>query len=762
MRHDELADDAASKLNIDERTDAVPTNEDAATRLRYELKHSFSHVSTKDITGSFIAASKELRPGQLVKDEYFPLFDAVSALEIMDPKMDSGYIPPDDQGSDEFDVAASMSAEEAVWLIDQLICQEMAWHEGHPLSQTLFRSLHIDRLLSPENRYPYTFFEDQKDQKRTDLNDGESITHKVVRAYCLSLVKAMECVLELMQTQSWYDEEDFVPHLFGRDLLPRVTIDDARYYVEEALQYLATNTLAEDTRMALEHRLVMRKNMLNNFVDFIPRERKPKWQEVIGDFARVKERHSLGKPIEAAFSDSVQRRLATSAPPRPSVSLSWEFACGKWSKFFDDNESIGDLTGFWIRQSPHCLKRAVWVFSERHAHAYTRALMQFVLLDGGLISGDVQHIDLLLTDIRDLVLAGSDIADPSSFQIEVPTDPRHRTSRILEDFMDKAFDEYLMLYRSVCQNRCRTRRLLTQAMSVWEGLEKEAFDADQKLSKISPQPVLPDSDGAPTSLAPLSFWTRSHKLQVIESCIQLGFELDIYFPDELGQMYCYLCSIVEQRIVILEHLERFVRFRMMQNTSAGNTMYVSQTLASEDWIRSLLVTARASGMLAASSSRLWRLLVALKVIEPPLRPYATPQLWFEARMKTYLTTSDAPPMDGFSNARRVDEPVQESFYFIEEANKEVKSDLQQLKQMKPDHLKCIGTYEQWKVEVKQLETTLVAMNVQVHLLKRLCDRHGIKQSIGRESLKGLVDITVPEVGRRYHKWWVVPLLKEKP
>ena len=36
---------------------------------------------------------------------------------------------------------------------------------------------------------------------------------------------------------------------------------------------------------------------------------------------------------------------------------------------------------------------------------------------------------------------------------------------------------------------------------------------------------------------PLSSWAYYHKLHQMEWIVQLGFELDIYQPDELGGMY---------------------------------------------------------------------------------------------------------------------------------------------------------------------------------------------------------------------------------
>jgi len=56
----------------------------AAKRLTSEAREalSFGSRGVKDVTEEFAAAAKQLQPGQLVKDEYFTLFEAVGALEV--------------------------------------------------------------------------------------------------------------------------------------------------------------------------------------------------------------------------------------------------------------------------------------------------------------------------------------------------------------------------------------------------------------------------------------------------------------------------------------------------------------------------------------------------------------------------------------------------------------------------------------------------------------------------------------------------------
>lgn len=62
--------------------------------MAYEIENIESKTSEEqnwiDITKEFRTASKELELGELLHDDSFGLFEAMSAIEMMDPKMDAG------------------------------------------------------------------------------------------------------------------------------------------------------------------------------------------------------------------------------------------------------------------------------------------------------------------------------------------------------------------------------------------------------------------------------------------------------------------------------------------------------------------------------------------------------------------------------------------------------------------------------------------------------------------------------------------------
>ena len=94
--------------------------------------------------------SEGLRPGQLVHGPHFSLFDSMSAVEIGNPRMDPGvHVGRQQQSGKDLDSAAplKLTNEQVLKVADQLMAQEMSWHGGNTLAQTVFTCLY---LLHPE------------------------------------------------------------------------------------------------------------------------------------------------------------------------------------------------------------------------------------------------------------------------------------------------------------------------------------------------------------------------------------------------------------------------------------------------------------------------------------------------------------------------------------------------------------------------------------------------------------------------------------
>lgn len=683
----------------------------------------------------------------------------ISSPQIMDPKMDSGCVPEGDTFEPDFDVCGELDASQVIWIMDELLQLEMSLHDGYPLSQNLFTSLHLFRLISPDNNYPYQFFY----HRQHGVQD--SLVHNVLRAYCIGVIKCCQLALQLIQDHTFYEEEDFVSYLFGRELLPKLDSVESRRLLSEAMKWLDTSDLDTESKLALHNRLVMRNAMLRSFEGD-----DEYWLQLRKQFAGLEAGHKLAKSIAEAFSDKVQRQLATSTPPRPMPKFEWEDGVKRWMQLCDDIVAAHMLTSYETIQSPHCLQRATWAFAYRNPppNTFARAKLQDILTSDENVAGQISHFDLMLTDIRDLVLCGDPLADPAAFQIEVPSDVRHQTSRIVEGFMSRVFAEYLNIYRMVCQNRCRMRRTFTQAIPLLDELETVARAADEDLHALVAPRRFIDEAGNPCTLFPLSAWTRYHKLQIIEWTIQLGFETDLYLPNEICNMYIFLEANSEARESQLRTLEQVAIDRVRKLVSSTSTHaargemdYIESCRA---WIESMRHKTMVTRLLSMSLGSLFALLEHHGIIDTKAKPYEEARLRYDARMKPFMgmVNDPDPGLDYFNKMKgqMISNSDQQSslpltIQGINAMIKEAKTRLVTLKNTPPSEGKYVGTEEQWKKEIKSLETVCVAVTVTLSQLQRMWDHRG------EDHLGELVEVVILPPGKRYHDWWVVPVIRSK-
>jgi len=77
----------------------------------------------------------------------------------------------------------------------------MAWHMGHPLSQTIFTSLYIDKLLNSKKAN----LDEIRFEKLTDASYDEPLSIRVLRAYCLGLLMTCSHVNNRVKSEHFYE-----------------------------------------------------------------------------------------------------------------------------------------------------------------------------------------------------------------------------------------------------------------------------------------------------------------------------------------------------------------------------------------------------------------------------------------------------------------------------------------------------------------------------------------------------------------------------
>ena len=94
-------------------------------------------------------------------------------------------------------------------LLTSAVLGQMAWQMGSPMSQTLFTSLYLDRLLWPEPKS----LDDAHFSRLAAADGGNPYLHLILRAYCLALIKCCHFVHERIAfEQTCYEVRPLIWH----------------------------------------------------------------------------------------------------------------------------------------------------------------------------------------------------------------------------------------------------------------------------------------------------------------------------------------------------------------------------------------------------------------------------------------------------------------------------------------------------------------------------------------------------------------------
>ncbi|PGH18870.1 hypothetical protein AJ79_00286 [Helicocarpus griseus UAMH5409] len=789
-------------------------------------------TQTDDVTTSFTKASSALNTGQLVKDEYFTLFEAVGALEIMDGKMDSGYLAPGETLDDDYDVLRKLLPEEVVGIMDQLLCYEVAWHSGHPLSQTLFTSIYLDRLLWP---VPKTLEEATFDRKTN--NDGkkeggssgngrwDELVSLILRAYCLALVKSCDRVIAKVSSEYFHEEEDFVTQLYNRNLLSDVDSSRVQAIVNDALSWLENHKgeIDDTVREALVSRLIFRREFLSALdLDTLPaKERSTQpFLASLRQISLIQRSMAVGKHVPEAFSLKIQRRLASTVPPRPMVIMSPEDAIAHMTRFCQDAVDVQQILDY---RGPHNLQTLVWALQSRKPQpcVYIRSLVQSLLVHDMEILGSVSVKDFFFDDLAELVLPYSQLLDPKNEEVEAPSDSRFQIAKHIDNFVKRAAQQpFVDTYRTACLNRCRVRRTLCHTIADWDALQAEAEDFDVHLRTLTLEPPIILHGNEPTYAYPLSSWAYHEKLRQLRIILQLGFELSIYSPEEMPGMYWYLSHLCSTHLAHLDRIRSCVLAASKRAVPTATRTTPSRraeavaewkhefngTLALIDRLTTELIAVDAFGIgLHALYVLLARYNLIPSIYLASSQRYSSDRLRYELRMKPFLSISlpelvpfetfeqeatlagdsDAVVLDralrAIAEAKKGIEKCLAAGAFLETAKFKADSSTSAASSSNNPSNKSQPTKtetdgeprpqplgDDWTRDMKDSLRACIGASIAIQAVKKAIspsaskDGNGVKEQREDKRAKLNLSVEIPPVGSkaRWHDWWAVPRVTE--
>ncbi|ETV90589.1 hypothetical protein, variant [Aphanomyces invadans] len=521
----------------------------------------FHAAQWEDVTQAFHDATDALTLGQIVHVPEFNQFESMSALELMDPKMDSGMLAP---GQVMLTVEERLtkgliplhfaSAADLLATLDRLEQCEAAWRNGQPMAQSLLTCLYYHPCVSSELLLAPL---DTTAVSVTDTLDC------IFKAYLAMALKSITVQRYAIHRADIYEEEDFSPLNSDLALGDAITDDTVIYWLDlaekrlDALLYkgkgkkksMAVEGLHVDPSVALDFATLFqsRLHFRRSFYIALTTLGTAESPDLEAAATALDEAHTVlqrmaTERLEVAeecfhgsyvgFDNHVSRLLASTMPPREAklecaadsyaqttkVCRHLMLACTPPATI----QSMDDLKAFLTHLSslrPNILVRSYAVL--------------FLYIDKKMY-GKYNFMDWLADS---MVMNG------------VPSVLLSTQEGI--GFSTRCIEAVYESLKCHLHNRPRQRHRLELLFDEWAQLQVDAASIDDKFVTEM---------GIPKASYPRYFtsWALEQTSALMIHYLTLGFELDIYALSEYSTIYWYLDYLLGSRIQNLTNAWSFV------------------------------------------------------------------------------------------------------------------------------------------------------------------------------------------------------------
>ncbi|XP_069160912.1 N-alpha-acetyltransferase 35, NatC auxiliary subunit isoform X2 [Procambarus clarkii] len=501
-----------------------------------------------NITSDFFHATKDLQLGELLHDDIFGLFEAMSAIEMMDPKMDAGMMCNRGKKVLNFDQAVKAGAlklnnltmEELVGIMDSMLACLVTWLEGHSAAQTILTCLYLHKPLSIEDR--------------------------ALRAFSIQTLKLIAIINNIVHSAGVFEEEDFQPALYGYGVCSEVSEVRAggmMREVEEELQRAvkaSRNRQGEpwDPKMQKQHEdavalfsrirfmrlfyaalaAIMRREQVS-----IPEAERCLascnelvciMQNTIGRGLRPKqpkdeEGNKVDYPVIMGFEPLVNQRLLPPTFPRYTRLRTRKEAMNYLEEMVGRLRHITKITHC---ASFHSALEFIEYFSESRPCVLSRSLAQVLYLGGDKLWGGQAMAEALREAARSFIC-------PPALLPKAPVMNNVQAKDYVDSFFNRCVRPFEQLIQTCGHNRARQRDKVAHLLEEFAMLQDEADKVDAYLHN-----VLLKSDQPRPHLAYLGTWVLYHTLRLMIKYLLTGFTLELYAVHEYHYVYWYLYEFV--------------------------------------------------------------------------------------------------------------------------------------------------------------------------------------------------------------------------
>ncbi|KAM7268550.1 hypothetical protein ACFE04_010716 [Oxalis oulophora] len=524
-----------------------------------------------DVSPLLDAACADLRDGELIHGDNFNLYAAMSALEIMDPKMDSGmvsnYYSVDEaieNGAAPLPISNNKTVDIQciIDIIDHLMACEATWHRGHSLAQTVFSCIY---LLKPDRTSPHALLHSYCKIIRATCKAVVSVvsdarTHEeedlFIMTYglplnaegdekCLSLLNAVEetiyrqlraCKAPSPKQRALEDIEQLQPYIdleegYCKALLCRLRFRKHFFHVLTCMR----RPQGRGLELARKHiaSCLTELDFINKSAECLRSGTFGTCEEDIDD----KTTASGCQPV--GFDASINARLSAPTPPRAIKLLSWKKAVNYFVKLLHDLDII---CSYSLDPSLEGVLRFVVNFQRSQPDLVARAHLQILLAQEGKLYGR-DPMFAVITKAAGL----PDIVKNHDIQ--------------KNEYVVQLGQLVINLLKILCTNAAWQRRKLGKILQDWRVIyvqlelafrrefgEAANYSNEENLSMKIFQHIL--------------VWVEEQTYWIASRFLILGFELELYSPSEYCMVYWYT-------YVLLVKLAEKSHLRMALSSGSG-------------------------------------------------------------------------------------------------------------------------------------------------------------------------------------------------
>ncbi|QRV86808.1 Mak10 subunit, NatC N(alpha)-terminal acetyltransferase [Ceratobasidium sp. AG-Ba] len=537
-----------------------------------------------DITEFMEDATGELDSGELLFMPNFALFDAMSAIEIMDPRMDSALVPPGVTPPEVpfTDPNAPLLAEEVCWVLDRTLAAEMGWHSGYALSQTLYTSLYMHNIqhdMNVPHYYP---------SWRYDPARPIALVSIVLQAGMMAIVKTCDMVWRELSKGYVYDLEDFNADKSEVSLLEGVQIPTVLRQLDKALAWLERwQTTDTEWQKALYHRIALRKHILlavstNEATSLEPFQRSTHVLDALASFHSVRAGPVPADPpassqLHAAFDPTINRRLIVNMPLKVIQLMTMADAWKSLQSMLEGMlEACRMIESTNILDIMMLLKLRARQPSAPNRSAYIRSLNTSLLLHKYSPHNSRKTQQSTPLEQSPVHLFFSQLVGVPLDRLRalrywpgggLPVDPTY-----LEDTIERCITRHLL---SLCYNRPRMRRSMSKTLASWHEIWEDTVDV---AVKVRNDPELKDLKRLPLGI-------RHLRLVNLAELMFAGFETSLYARGEWPIMYWQLARVLNLQIQTMEMVSRLLHEEAGSHSSSE--LYARSYITYSKALRSL-------------------------------------------------------------------------------------------------------------------------------------------------------------------------------